>query len=75
MARSHLVRRRRPLSLITLFAAPILAVGAACLVWFVASAFVEAAQRQTAAAKDEGPVVYRGAGFIPSPVRSSNAAC
>src|ERR1043165_3996114 len=40
---------------------PVVAVAAAHLVWFVASAFVEASQKQAAKERDDGPVVYRGA--------------
>ena len=57
MACTRLSSRNLKSPLVTLFILPLLAVVMAALVWFVGSAFVEAAQKQN----DDAPVVYRGA--------------
>ena len=57
MARARCSLWKLNSSIIAVIVVPILAILAATLVWFVGSAFVEAAQKQN----DDAPVVYRGA--------------
>ncbi len=47
-------------SLVGLLVMPVLAIAIANGIWFIGSAFVEAAQNQAARERDEGPVAYRG---------------
>lgn len=48
-------------ALVKLIVIPLAAVAAANLIWFIASAFIEAGQQQQQQAADDVPIVYRGA--------------
>src|SRR4051812_30182580 len=67
MARSRCVSWNPQSSLIGLLVTPILAIALVNGVWFVGSAFVEAAQKQGAREKDDAPAVYRGARIHTAP--------